>query len=312
MPHLVAQLEGVQAASYQYLRKPVSQLRAAEAALLTVLPQAPSRYRPDRFPKRATQARNKVINRLVKFGKWSPEKALRVKQEPVVVWKLQQPFVAPLLARQLKQNFSHKTVIETHIKRDLQTRIASYVKDYAHLQGKGVSMAVLVVDNRNQKVVSYVGSADMQDHSRAGHVDMIQATRSPGSTLKPLLYGLAIDKGLIHSQSLLADVPRVTSRYRPGNFSNGFAGPVSASEALQRSLNIPFVQLIEAYGEQRFVNKLAHSLYPLIIPEQKANAAIILGGAGTSLESLVSLHASFAKRWLGASITICQFRCNEN
>ena len=287
-------VEGVQAASYQYLRKPASQLRPAEAALLTVLPQAPSRYRPDRYPQRATQARNKVIKRLVKFGLWSEQKALKVMQEPISVWKPQQPFVAPLLARRLHQKHPEKKVIKTHIQRELQQRISAYVQGYASLIGDGVSMAVLVVDNHNQHVISYVGSASMQDASRAGHVDMVKAIRSPGSTLKPLLFGLAIDQNLIHSQSLLADVPRLSSRYRPRNFTKVLAGPVTASDALQRSLNIPFVQLIEAYGEQLFVNKLAHVLQPLTIPKNKASAAVILGGAGISLESLVGLHSSFA------------------
>lgn len=292
-------IEGVQAASYQYLRKPASDLRPAEAALLAVLPQSPSFYRPDRHPKRATRARNKVIDRLVTQGVWSQQKADKVKQEPIVVWTPEQPLVAPLLARRLRHENPTKPVIKTFIKRSLQQQISSYVQDYAVLQGEGVSMAVLVVDNQTQHVISYIGSAAFQDESRAGHVDMIQAIRSPGSTLKPLLYGLAIDEDLIHSHSLLADVPRVNSRYRPGNFAKGFDGPVTASDALQRSLNIPFVQLIEAYGEQKFTNKLAHVLHPLRIPEHKANASIILGGAGSSMQSLVALHSSFVnKGWV--------------
>ena len=296
-------LEGVQAASYQYFRKPASELRPAEAALLAVLPQAPSRYRPDRHHKRAAKARNKVIDRLAKEGVWSQQKAESVKQEPVVVWKSEQPFVAPLLARRLKQANPDKAVIKTFIQRGLQQQVSSYVQDYATLQGDGVSMAVLVVDNKTQHVIAYVGSASMKDASRSGYVDMIRAIRSPGSTLKPLLFGLAIDENIIHSQSLLADVPRLNSRYRPGNFTHGFDGPVTATRALQRSLNIPFVQLIEAYGEQKFVNKLAHVLQPLHIPGNKANASIILGGAGISLESLVNLHSSFAnKGWVNPLI----------
>jgi len=289
-------LEGVQAASYQYLRKPVSDLRPAEAALLAVLPQAPSYYRPDRHPKRATLARDKVIDRLAQQGEWSQQKAQRVKQEPVVVWELEQPLVAPLLARHLKHEHPTKAVIKTFIQRSLQTQISRYVFDYASLQGEGVSMAVLVVDNQTQHVITYVGSASLLDNTRAGHVDMTRAIRSPGSTLKPLLFGLAIDDNIIHSQSLLADVPRLHSQYKPGNFSHGFDGPVTATRALQRSLNIPFVQLIEAYGEQKFVNKLAHVLHPLSIPGHKANASVILGGAGISLQSLVSLHSSFANQ----------------
>lgn len=287
-------LEGVQAASFQYFQKPASELRRSEAALLAVLPQAPSRLRPDRYPQRTRAARDKVLDRLLSFRTWGLEAVRHAREEPVAVWDLDQPMVAPILARRLVEANPGKRVIHTTIDRNIQGPVEEYVRQYARMQGAGVSAAVMVVENATHKVRAYVASSDFLDASRAGQVDMVQAIRSPGSTLKPLLYGLAIDDHLIHSHSLMADVPRVARDYRPGNFSRGFSGAVSISEALIRSLNIPFVQLIEAYGEQRFVNRLDHVQQPLQVPGGLASAAVILGGGGSSLERLVNLYSAMA------------------
>ncbi len=286
-------IEGVQAASFQYFQKPADKLRHSEAALLAALPQAPSRLRPDRYPERARRARDKVLERLETFAIWSSEDITYARQEPVAVWEMASPMVAPLLSRRLKYEYPDQSVIKTTLDRNIQQPLEEYVKSYGDFQGAAISAAVMVVENATGNVKAYIASSDFSDFSRAGQVDMIQAIRSPGSTLKPLLYALAIDDHLIHSESLMADVPRVSSQYKPGNFSRGFSGPVSVSEALQRSLNIPFVQLIEAYGEQRFVNRLAHVLQPVVLPDGKANAAVILGGAGISLERQVALFSAF-------------------
>ncbi|KEZ72506.1 penicillin-binding protein 1C, partial [Pseudomonas syringae pv. syringae FF5] len=118
------------------------------------------------------------------------------------------------------------------------------------------SAAILVVEAESMAVRAYVGSVDINDAKRFGHVDMVTALRSPGSTLKPFLYGMAMDAGLIHSESLMQDVPRRYGDYRPGNFSSGFGGPVAASSALSMSLNLPAVQLLEVYGPKRFAAEL--------------------------------------------------------
>ena len=117
-------------------------------------------------------------------------------------------------------------------------------------------------------VRAYLGSLDFNDNRRFGHVDMLMAQRSPGSTLKPFLYGMALDAGLIHSESLLQDVPRHYGDYRPGNFAADFSGPVSASQALLTSLNLPAVQLLEAYGPKRFAGELRAAGVPLRLPGQ--------------------------------------------
>ncbi len=289
-------LEGVAAASWAYLGKSPKSLSRAEAALLAVLPQAPSRLRPDRHPKRAQAARDKILQRLAQFAVW-PERAISdALQEPVWLAPRHEPALAPLLARRLNHTNS-PAVIETTLDASLQRRLEDMLLGWRARLPERTSAAIVVVEHDTMAVQAYLGSLDIQDAQRFGHVDMVQAVRSPGSTLKPFLYGLALDEGLIHSESLLQDVPRQSSDYRPGNFSQGFSGPVSASEALGRSLNLPVVQLMEVYGPKRFTGELRNAGVPLLLPRgAEPNLALILGGVGTRLENVVSGFSAFARQ----------------
>jgi penicillin-binding protein 1C len=288
-------LEGVEAASWAYLQKPARHLSHAEAALLVVLPQSPSRFRPDRHADRAQAARDKVLTRMARFEIWSQQTVTEARQEVVAAAAPRQPVYAPLLARRLVQQRGEKR-LQTTLDGDLQRALEGFVRDHMARFPQGTSAAVLVVDNRDMAVKAYVGSADFGNAKRYGYVDMTQAIRSPGSTLKPFLYGLALDDGLIHSHSLLSDTPRLVGDYRPGNFDQGFNGPVSAQEALQRSLNLPAVQLLERYGPRRFSAALRNGGLALRIPgDGRPNLAMILGGAGTNLESLVGTYAALGR-----------------
>ncbi len=289
-------LEGIQAASFHYLSKPAHNLRPAEAALMAVLPQAPSRYRPDRYPQRAEQARNKVLDRLLDQGVWNEQKVQRAKQEAVDIRPSDTPLIAPHLAYRLYKTDPNSSVHYSTVDQQLQQQVESRLAHGVSAIGREVSAAALLIDNRSHQVLAYAGSADFLAAQRQGQVDMVQAVRSPGSALKPFLYGLALDKSLIHSQSLLADVPFVSQHYQPENFNRHFSGPVSASRALQLSLNLPFVQLIEAYGAGSFMNRLLSSGIDLSVPGGKGNPAMILGGAGIQLEHLVRLYASLANQ----------------
>jgi penicillin-binding protein 1C len=288
-------LQGVAAASWAYLGKPPSQLTRAEAALLAVLPQAPSRLRPDRHPERAQVARDKVLKRLASFAVW-PQSAINdALQEPVLLAPRQEPRLAPLLARRLNRPGS-PPLIRTTLDAALQRRLEDLLLGWRARLPERTSAAILVVEQPSMAVRAYLGSVDIGDGKRFGHVDMISAVRSPGSTLKPFLYGLALDDGLIHSESLLQDVPRRYGDYRPGNFAAGFSGAVSASEALARSLNLPAVQLLEAYGPKRFAGELRSAGVPLALPPlAEPNLALILGGVGSRLEDLVSGYSAFAR-----------------
>lgn len=287
--------EGVQAASYQYLGKPAINLTRAESALMAVLPQAPSRLRPDRYPQRAELARNKVLDRLSLSGVWTEAQIIEAKKERVAAFTPTTPMLAPLLSRRLIAQHPSQAVIQTSINAGIQVALQELALNYASTMPKGSSTAILVVDETNNQVLAYVGSANFNSKERFGHVDMVRAIRSPGSTLKPFLYGLAIDAGIVHSESLLSDVPREFSTYRPANFSNGFHGPVSLSEALKQSLNIPAVEVLEHLGPIKFSAKLKNAGLNLHLPAgAKPNLSIILGGVGASLEQLVQSYGAFS------------------
>ncbi|ARQ77033.1 penicillin-binding protein 1C [Pseudomonas fragi] len=297
-------LQGVAAASWAYLGKSPQQLTRSEAALLAVLPQAPSRLRPDRHPQRAQVARDKVLRRLAEYRVWPQTAVSEALQEPLLLAPRLEPSLAPLLARRLNRPGS-PPLIRTTIDVGLQRRLEDLLLGWRARLPDHTSAAVVVVETENMAVRAYLGSVDINDARRFGHVDMITAMRSPGSTLKPFLYGMAMDAGLIHSESLLQDVPRRFGDYRPGNFSQGFSGPVSASAALVTSLNLPAVQLLEAYGPKRFAADMRNGGVPLSLPAlAEPSLALILGGAGSRLEDLVSGYSALAREGRSANLRL--------
>ena len=297
-------LQGVAAASWAYLGKSPQQLTHSEAALLAVLPQAPSRLRPDRHPERAQVARDKVLRRLAEYQVWPQGAVDEALEEPLLLAPRLEPSLAPLLARRLNRPHS-PPLIRTTLDANLQRRLEDLLLGWRARLPEHTSAAILVVETDSMAVRAYLGSVDINDARRFGHVDMISALRSPGSTLKPFLYGMAMDAGLIHSESLLQDVPRRYGDYRPGNFSMGFSGPVSASSALALSLNLPAVQLLEAYGPKRFAADLRNGGVPLSLPAlAEPNLALILGGAGSRLEDLVSGYSALARGGKSANLRL--------
>ncbi len=297
-------LQGVAAASWAYLGKSPSQLTHAEAALLAVLPQAPSRLRPDRHPQRAQEARDKVLRRLAEFKVWPQSAVDEALEEPLLLAPRLEPSLAPLLARRLNRPDS-PPLIRTTLDATLQRRLEDLLLGWRARLPEHTSAAILVVEEESMAVRAYLGSVDINDTKRFGHVDMISALRSPGSTLKPFLYGMALDDGLIHSESLLQDVPRRYGDYRPGNFSMGFTGAVPASTALSSSLNLPAVQLLEAYGPKRFAAQMRIGGMPLALPAlAEPNLALILGGAGSRLEDLVSGYSALARDGKSATLRL--------
>ncbi|MCD9086330.1 penicillin-binding protein 1C [Stenotrophomonas sp. SY1] len=287
-------IEGVEAASWAYLGKSAAHLSQAEAALLAVLPQSPSRLRPDRHPEAAQRARDKVLSRMSELGVWSAEDVADARIEPVVARSLKQPLHAALLAQRLhgqQPRAAHiRTTLDSGLQRTLEERVAAY---FSQLPER-TSAALLVMDNNTLEARAYVGSVAFGDKPRLGHVDMVQAWRSPGSTLKPFLYGMALDDGLIHSESLLVDAPQSFGGYRPGNFDAAFNGPIGVASALRLSLNVPSVDLLDRVGPARFSARLANGGVSLKFPHgAKPNLAVILGGTGAQLEGLVGAFSSF-------------------
>ena len=295
-------IEGVQAASYVYFDKPAIELNRNESALLAVLPQSPSRYRPDRYPERALAARNKLLKRMVTFNVWSSKTVNALLSEPIYAGYYPHPNVAPLLSRRLKYSNRHAIVahklthnrdVKTFIDGDIQEQLAHQLRDYTNHLPARASAAIMVMHAQTGKVKAYLGLGDFASKQRFGHVDMIQAIRSPGSTLKPFVYADAIEQGLIHEQSLLHDVPIIKGDYRPTNFSGGYSGPVSVSDALLRSLNIPVLQVLNFGSVDALSARFNNGGLSLRWPKHATpNKALVLGGVGTTLESLVSAYSA--------------------
>jgi len=286
-------VEGVAAASYVYLDKAPDQLNLAEAALLAVLPQRPSDYRPDRHPQRARQERDKVLDRM--RGVWSDQQIQQAKLQSVSAVFHAQPTTAALFSRFAARQLPQQAIIRTTLDLDLQQPLEHYIRQQSSQLPPGSSIAALVVDHRNMQLKSYIGSADFLDNQRFGHIDMVQATRSPAATLQPLLYALAIDNGLIHSQSLLSSIPLKHTAYQSYHLNPGPGGPVSVRDALTRALPVPALQLTQALGAQTLLQRLSAAGIQLSTPAQ-LNPSIIVDGIGTSLWELVKAFSSFANQ----------------
>lgn len=297
-------LQGVGAASWTYLGKSPAQLSYSDAALLAVLPQAPSRLRPDRWPHRAEEARNKVLRRMAQQGVWTKNQVDESLEEPVWLAPRQVPQLAPLFSRYLATR-SREDKIASTLDASIQRQLEDLAMNWKSQLPPKTSLALLVVDHTTMEVRGWVGSPDINDENRFGHVDMVTAVRSPGSVLKPFVYGMALDDGLIHPASLLQDVPRRFGDYRPGNFDTGFHGPVSMSEALVRSLNLPAVQVLEAYGPKRFAAQLRNVGLNLRFPAgSEPNLSLILGGGGARLDQIVAAYSAFARHGRAAQLRL--------
>ena len=296
-------IEGVQAASFAYLGKPAAQLSHSEAALLAVLPQAPSRNRPDRHPERARNARDKVLARLAEFGDWPDTVIAEARDENVVARRLRTPMHAALFAERMRREHRNQRVVATTIDPALQRAFEQRIGGWIARLPEKTSAATIVIDNAKREVLAYVGSAEFADAARLGHVDMVAARRSPGSTLKPFLYALALDEGLIHSESLLIDAPQDFAGYRPANFGDAFNGPVSVAEALRLSLNVPAVDVLERVTPNAFAARLRHAGMKLDLPlAAKPNLSMALGGTATSLDQLVGAYAAFGNGGVGGPV----------
>ncbi len=294
-------VEGVEMASRSWLGKPASLLTHAEAALLAALPQAPSRLRLDRHPQAAIEARDKVLQRMADLGIWTRDEVEDAKLENVLAPPLRARWLAPLAAERLRRG-STEPVVQSTLDAGLQATLETLLLDRAHTLPPQVSLAAIVMDNDTLAVRAHAGSAIYGDPQRVGFVDMTLASRSPGSTLKPFLYAMALDDGLVHSESLLVDAPQSFDGYRPGNFQAGFTGPVSLSEALVRSLNVPAVDLMDHVGPRRFAAQLRAGGLRLRLPDgADPNLSLILGGGGTTLTELVGAYRALARGGLAGT-----------
>ncbi len=281
-------VEGLRAASLAWFGKEPRRLTQAEAALLVALPQAPEARRPDRHPAAARAARDRVLARLGRTA--APGQA----DVPRHLRRF--PLRAPHLADYLRASDPTALRHDTQIDSGLQQQMESLAQRAVMGLADGVSAAILVADHRSGEIVAHVGSPAFSARNGAlGFVDMTRAVRSPGSTLKPLIYGLAFDQGLVHPDTLINDAPVAFGRYAPQNFDGQFRGMLTVRDALTLSLNIPPVLLTQELGPARLMAALERAGAAPVLPNGAPGLAVALGGVGLSLHDLVQLYAAIAQ-----------------
>jgi penicillin-binding protein 1C len=295
-------LEGVRAATLSYFGKEPLRLTPAEAALLVAIPQSPEMRRPDRSVERATDARDRVLQRALDDGLIDADQVAAARTE--VVPALRRPF--PALAPHMSDRVRTEETAQIHhltLSRSRQEAMEKLAADVVQGQGDRLQVAIVVADHRSGEILASVGSAAFQADARAGFIDMTRAIRSPGSTLKPLVYGLAFDEGLAHPETLIEDRPTDFNGYQPQNFDRHFRGTIRLREALQQSLNIPVVALTEALGPAKLLAALDKADVRFQLPGGQPGLAIALGGIGVSLEDMVQLYAAIARGGVSLPLT---------
>ena len=297
-------LEGVRAASFAYFGKEPRRLTPAEAALLVAIPQAPESRRPDRSLGVALAARDRVLARATRDGILDPDEAKAAITEPVPAARKPFPLLAPHLADRLLAKAPAKHLHQTTLDAGLQASLESLAAQTVADSGDRLQIALVVADHRTGEILASTGSAGYQADARQGFVDMATALRSPGSTLKPLIYGLAFSEGLAHPETLLEDRPTSFNGYAPQNFDRTWHGTIRAREALQQSLNLPVVALLDALGPARLLVALDRTGATVVVPGDQPGLATALGGLGISLTDMVQVYAAIARGGVALPLTV--------
>ncbi len=290
-------IEGVEAAAYAYFGKSAEYLSPAEIALLIALPRSPNALRPDRHPARARQTRDKILQVMRERELIDEQQYLLSLQEPVPTSRQAFPNHIPHTAWSLRARYPQKYVHQLTIERNIQSRTHALLKQHVlSLEERGITNgAAVVMDTRTREVKAIVGSRDYFDQASLGANNGATSFRSPGSTLKPFLYALAVDSGVVSEKTVLYDIPVNYGGYSPQNYSKEFRGLVTMRDALAESLNVVAVTLSEKIGYQ----KLHRFLRRANVSSLKENAdyyglPLVLGGVEMSLLELTSLYTVLA------------------
>ena len=288
-------LEGVRAASLAYFGKEPARLTPAQSALLVALPQSPENRRPDRAPDVAQIARDRILARMARDGVLGPSEAEAAFREPGPASRRAFPALAPHLADLALATDPMARVHRTTIDADLQSALEDLAADALRDTGPRQQVAILVANHQTGEILASVGSADYSgEDGRQGFVDMVRAPRSPGSTLKPLVYALGMDAGMIHPETLINDAPTSFGGYTPQNFDGEFRGELRVRDALRLSLNLPAVAVLDGLGPAHLLAALRKSGASPELPGGDPGLAIALGGIGLTLEDVVRGFAALA------------------
>ncbi len=297
-------LHGIQVAARKYFGKEAADLSLAEAALVAGLPQAPSRFRPDRRLKRALKRREFVLERMQKLGFISKEERIEAEQQILDVRihpdKFSSPHFCELVLNELdnvaeSKNYQVGTTLNSEIQQIAEKVLTQHKEK---LNQKSIfGGAVVVIEVKTGNVVAMLGSPDYDDNEHAGKVNCAIMPRSPGSALKPFAYAMAFDNGMITPSTILDDAPLYFKDYTPQNFDYKFRGEVSARTALVDSLNIPALSIVNKIGLDNFVVELRDlGLDSLEQPALHYGLSVVLGTGEVKLLNLVNAYACLARQ----------------
>ncbi|QKG51538.1 penicillin-binding protein 1C [Hymenobacter sp. BRD67] len=295
-------IEGVKSAALLYFQQPPDYLSLAQTVTLAIIPNRPGGLVLGKNNAQIVQERNRWLRYFGRRKLFPAQDIADALLEPLAVHRHPAPALAPHMARRLVLSQPAEVLIHSTLLPATQAKAEDLVRNYVRrLATLGISQAaVLVVNNQTRAVEAYVGSIDFQDAAALGQVDGVRAVRSPGSTLKPLLYGLALDQGLLTPKTVLPDVPTNFQGFRPENFDKHCQGEVTMERALTYSLNIPAVRVLSAVGVDNFTGKLQQASFRQVARDApRLGLSTILGGCGATLEELTGLYAALANsgRW---------------
>jgi penicillin-binding protein 1C len=269
-------LEGVRAGATAWFGTSARNLDEAQSALLVAIPRRPEAYRPDRHPDAARAIRDRV---LAADGGEVPRAR----------------FPLPRHARQAVSGLTGPARVTTTLDLPLQSALERLATEQSRRLPGRASLAILVLDARTRQIRAIVSGPGEMDEDRAGALDLTRAVRSPGSAMKPFIYAMAFEAGIAGPQTSVEDLPRHFGAYAPEDFDRGFAGNVTAGEALRRSLNLPAVALLESVGPAQFAARLRLANVSLRLPRGASpSLPLALGGAGITLRDLTGLYAALA------------------
>ena len=291
-------IEGLRAATYFYFGKDLNELTTSEMAILTTIPKNPNINRPDR-QKNLDKKRDKVLNKLIKNNLIDKSQYNRAKDENISSQKHDFLFDVIQYTNTLTtQHNLNKTDIKTTIDYELQTFIQNYLKKETkkYKNYDLYNSAAIVIDNKSLEIKAYIGSNDFYDKKNAGENDGVLMKKSPGSTLKPFVYALALDEGLITPKRMLLDIPLNFKGYTPKNYNGKFHGQISMEEALKLSLNIPVIDLQNQLGENSLYELLEKTGIGIKELKNTYGLALAVGGIDLSLLELTKLFTILANK----------------
>jgi len=302
-------IQGVKAAALLYFDKSPDHLSLAEITALSIIPNKPNSLVVGKHNARIIRERNAWLKRFERAGIFSVKTIRDALDEPLTARRHDAPKQIPQLAWRLRKAYLTAHEITTTVNSRLQHKTEGIVTEYMntlHLDNIH-NCAVIIIDNATHSVKAYIGSPDFSDKAHQGEVDGVAASRSPGSTLKPALYALCMDMGIITPKTIIADVPVNMDGYMPENYDMEFHGNIAAEDALKKSLNIPAVKLLNDAGTERFIKTLTSAgLTTLWNTRKQLGLSMILGGCTVRLDELSALYSAFANGGVYYPLTLIQ------